>query len=71
VSRSIKGSSAGKSACKTCGYPKHKGICDMATLDNGRIVHASRIKDGLVDGVRVKNRWIKPPAEKKIKARRS
>jgi hypothetical protein len=31
----------------------------MATLDDGRVVHASRIKDDLVDGVRVKDRWIK------------
>jgi hypothetical protein len=36
----------------------------MATLDDGRTVHASRIKKvkgiEMVEGVRVKNRWIKP-----------
>jgi hypothetical protein len=32
----------------------------MATLDDGRIVHASRIKDDKVDGVRVRNKWLKP-----------
>jgi hypothetical protein len=32
----------------------------MATLENGITVHADRIgKDGTVDGVRVKNLWIK------------
>jgi hypothetical protein len=36
----------------------------MATLDNNHVVHVSRIvkeKDGIekVDGIRVKNRWIK------------
>jgi hypothetical protein len=46
--------------CSTCGRPKHKGMCDMATLENGITVHADRIgKDGTVDGVRVKNLWIK------------
>lgn len=46
--------------CKTCGRPKHTGLCNMATLDDGRIVHASRIKDDKVDGVRVRNKWLKP-----------
>lgn len=45
--------------CRICGRKKHMGLCDMATLDNGRIVHANRIKDDSVDGVRVKNRWRK------------
>lgn len=55
--------------CKTCGRAKHKGLCDMAELDNGHIVHASRIRyvtdagivieTGHVEGVLVKNRWRK------------
>lgn len=46
--------------CNLCGRDAHKGLCDMATLEDGRIVHASRIKDDMVDGVRVKNKWRKP-----------
>lgn len=47
--------------CRTCGRERHDGLCDLAVLDNGRTVHVSRIgPDGTVDGVRVRNRWIKP-----------
>lgn len=45
--------------CRICGRKKHPGLCDMAELDNGQIVHASRIVDGKVDGVRVRNKWRK------------
>jgi hypothetical protein len=37
----------------------------MAELDDGRVVHASRIENGTVDGVRVRNRWIKETAKKR------
>lgn len=56
--------------CQTCGREKHKGLCDMATLDDGRVVHASRIKNGFVDGVRVKNQWLKPDMLEKGKKKR-
>lgn len=65
--------------CRTCNRPKHKGLCDMVTLTDGRSVHASRLDkmDGDVrvqidkGEVKVVNRWLrKKPAEKK-KARRS
>jgi hypothetical protein len=54
-------------ACHICGRPKHKGLCDMARLSDGRLVHVSRIDpyDGDVrkeiesGTVRVVNRWIK------------
>ena len=55
--------------CNICGRKAHKGLCDMATLDDGRVVHASRIKDDMVDGVKVKNRWIKPNLVEKTKKR--
>ena len=32
----------------------------MATLEDGSVVHASRIVGGFVDGKRVVNKWIKP-----------
>lgn len=65
--------------CKTCGREKHKGLCDMAELSDGRIVHVSRIDSSTGDihqeimagRVRVANRWIKKAAEPKRKARRS
>lgn len=65
--------------CKQCGRPKHGGLCDLAELENGRTVHASRITtvDGveMVDGFRVKNRWIKEPVKgglgRRIKVNRS
>lgn len=53
--------------CKLCGRPRHTGLCDMATLDDGRIVHASRIKNDKVDGTRVKNKWRKPDMLEKKK----
>ena len=56
--------------CQTCGREKHKGLCDMATLDDGRVVHASRINNGFVDGVRVKNQWLKPDMLEKGKKKR-
>jgi hypothetical protein len=45
----------------------------MAELDDGHIVHVSRVDIGgdLHDKVRVKNRWIKPEAKKKTKARKT
>ncbi len=45
--------------CRKCGRKKHFGLCNLAELEDGTLVHASRIKDGMVDGLRVKNRWIK------------
>lgn len=51
--------------CQTCGRPRHEGLCDMAELEDGRVVHASRIQNGLVDGVKVKNRWRKNDLLKK------
>jgi len=67
------------SFCSTCGRKKHNGLCDMAELSDGRTVHVDRIDafDGDVrqqiqaGEVKVKNRWIKKPAEQKTKARRS
>lgn len=69
--------------CKTCNRPAHAGLCDMAELSDGRIVHTSRIDN--LDGdiraeidtgqVKVSNRFIKKKdkeqAEPKTKARRS
>jgi hypothetical protein len=57
--------------CKTCGREKHKGLCDMAELTNGRVVHVSRIEqngdihDQLGENLKVKNRWRKPLGGKK------
>lgn len=55
--------------CSICGRQKHKGLCDMATLSDGRIVHVGRLDyDGDVKkeidagSVKVANRWIKPKA---------
>jgi NMD protein affecting ribosome stability and mRNA decay len=49
--------------CRTCGRPRHRGLCDMATLEDGKIVHVSRIVNHggveYVGTVRVRNRWIK------------
>jgi hypothetical protein len=64
--------------CRTCGRPRHSGLCDMATLSDGRVVHVSRIDryDGDVrqeveqGKVKVANRWIKK-VERKTRARRS
>jgi hypothetical protein len=65
--------------CSVCGRAKHKGLCDMIELTDGRTVHASRV-DALTGDVRaeidsgkvkVKNRWIRKPAPKKKTARRS
>lgn len=57
--------------CKICGRERHLGLCNMATLTNGAIVHASRIEitDGneYVDGVLVRNRWIKELSKKEKK----
>ena len=58
--------------CSGCGRPRHTGLCDMAELSDGRIVHVSRIdrQDGdiraeIVKGqVQVRNRWIKKKREK-------
>lgn len=59
--------------CKTCNRPRHKGVCDMATLSDGTTVHTSRIDDPNGDvrarieagEVRVANRWIPKPAPKR------
>ena len=64
--------------CNLCGRPKHRGVCDMATLSDGRIVHVSRIdkqngdvRQAVEAGeVKVANRWIIVPRAKK-RARRS
>lgn len=58
--------------CRQCGYPAHKGLCDMATLTDGITVHVSRIDN--LDGdvrkriergeVKVTNRWIKKKDKK-------
>lgn len=46
--------------CQTCGRPKHKGICDMVELDDGQVVHSSRVAEGGdLEGKRIRNRWIK------------
>lgn len=31
--------------CKTCGRPKHKGLCDLVELSDGRTVHAAKVDD--------------------------
>jgi hypothetical protein len=41
----------------------------MATLDDGRVVHTSRVKNDQVGGVKVKNRWLKPDLLEKKKKR--
>lgn len=57
--------------CRFCGRENHRGLCNMATLTNGAVVHVSRIEitDGKehVDGVLVKNRWIKELSKKEKK----
>ena len=52
--------------CKSCGREKHKGLCDLALLSNGRVVQSKRIDIGgdLHDelhpyGLKVVNRYIK------------
>lgn len=51
--------------CRTCRRPKHRGLCDMVELTDGRIVHANRVALGgdlhnqIGDSLRVKNRWLK------------
>lgn len=51
--------------CKMCNRPKHIGLCDMATLSDGRVVHVNRIDQGgdlheaIGDKLKVINRWIK------------
>jgi hypothetical protein len=53
--------------CITCGRQKHKGLCDMVTLSDGRVMHRERIEDFTSDiheeilqgKVKVANRWIK------------
>lgn len=65
--------------CSQCGRKKHRGLCDMAVLSDGRVVHVSRIdsftgdirKEIEAGVVKVKNRWIKKRAPAKTKARRS
>lgn len=65
--------------CRTCGRTKHKGLCDMVELSDGRTVHASRIDSYTGDvraeidagSVKVRNRWIKKKSNPKTKARRS
>lgn len=60
--------------CRICGRPKHAGLCDMAELSDGRLVHVSRIDpyDGDVrkeiesGAVKVVNRWIKKKREKPL-----
>lgn len=53
--------------CKLCSREKHTGLCDMAELSDGSLVHVSRldnqnselakqIKDGKI---KVVNRWKK------------
>ena len=71
--------------CKDCGRPKHKGLCDMALIFDGRhgsrTVHANRLDKGgdlhqdVEDGrVKVVNRFIKkdrPKSKPKTKARKT
>jgi hypothetical protein len=65
--------------CKTCGYPKHDPeICDLATLESGRVVHVSRLNYGadiymaIQRGEeKVANRWKKDEPIKKVRVRRS
>lgn len=51
--------------CSHCGRPRHKGLCNMAELTDGRVVHVSRIEKGgdlhdkIGSDLKVKNRWIK------------
>ena len=53
--------------CKNCGRPKHKGLCNLVELSDGRLVHESRVEDYesevhddiLMGKVKVKNRWVK------------
>jgi hypothetical protein len=65
--------------CPTCGRSKHKGLCDLIELSDGRTVHASRV-DGYGGDVRkeidagtvkVVNRWIRKRPDPKPKARRN
>lgn len=59
--------------CRTCGRKRHKGLCDMVELTNGRVVHSKRVDLGgdlheeLGETLKVKNRWIKPDLLKKNK----
>lgn len=54
--------------CRICGRPKHRGVCNMVTLVNGRSVHADRVEKG-GDHYRtpVSNRWVKKDMLKKKK----
>lgn len=53
--------------CKLCKREKHSGICDMAELSDGSLVHVSRLDDenselakNIRDGkIKVVNRWNK------------
>ena len=53
--------------CRLCNRDKHKGLCDMAELSDGRTVHVSRIDDKnselareIKNGkIKVINRWKK------------
>jgi len=53
--------------CRLCDRARHEGLCDMAELSNGSIVHASRIDDPESDlaklissgKIKVVNRWKK------------
>jgi hypothetical protein len=58
--------------CRICGRERHKGLCDMATLEDGRSVHTKRIDPGgdLHGDVIVKNRWIKKDLLKKEKGKK-
>lgn len=53
--------------CRLCKREKHPGLCDMAELSDGSLVHVSRIDDEnselakqIKDGkIKVVNRWKK------------
>jgi hypothetical protein len=53
--------------CKLCKREKHDGVCDMAELSDGSLVHVSRIDNpdsdlakSIRDGkIKVVNRWNK------------
>lgn len=53
--------------CKLCKRNKHSGICDMAELSDGSLVHVSRLDDenselakSIQSGkIKVVNRWKK------------
>lgn len=53
--------------CRLCNREKHKGLCDMAELSDGSLVHVSRLDDKnselakqIKDGkIKVVNRWKK------------